>query len=704
MNKAPMLHEIIKRTLRVPVPSDSRGDGTHATRQLDVALMNVGFKLSRDLFASLSQQPSTVVIPLGQEILVAVKELLGEHVQHNVYFLDFPAHVPDTIDFWWTELLRLFLTGQTHYGRYQHSYQEMLEAHETFIPALKDQVTLLHLGKTLPEEVRELYFLLAESSIPLNDTDLHLLEKVATACLSDPQPENIPMRETKAIINCVRINHNQPLQVDTITDILRLACALSDGDVTLQEVTMFRSFRRPLRRRLLQALDDLLARSPMQLADVHRYQERWKRLGERLHPHEYPQETAAQEVFAVARGEKNVFSFEAKVAVALRDRDHMTALSLLRTKPGLLVRNIDYLLREASEQDRVTFLEVLQSVIGKVSGRVLLSFREHVQNRTMQEQMRVFTNRRGRAWVTGDVREPLNEASITSLMEMLDEELRRRMPHSEQLVIDPEVLGIAIPLSEKNKGSGFAIMPRGSTMHVGDGLLRFFVYWKQTSRRTDYDLSALILNDRFEFETQVSWTNLQAMGGIHSGDLTEAPDGASEFIDLDLHKVRGAYIIPQVNIYAGEKFTEVESCFFGFMLRTGEQRGKPFEAATVRMKSDLRGTGRVALPLVFIRAEFGQWSAKWLHLYLKGHPKFNQIETNRLTTGVLARSVLDHHYLTLDYLLGLMREKAARFSWSTEMADPAVPVTFIGLQAPDELQREHATTYTLSNLHGLIPS
>lgn len=54
------------------------------------------------------------------------------------------------------------------------------------------------------------------------------------------------------------------------------------------------------------------------------------------------------------------------------------------------------------------------------------------------------------------------------------------------------------------------------------------------------------------------------------------------------------------------------------MVRDGEQKGRPYEPRTVRMKSELRGVGRVALPLVFRRGEDGRWRAKWLHLYLKG--------------------------------------------------------------------------------------
>ena len=86
---------------------------------------------------------------------------------------------------------------------------------------------------------------------------------------------------------------------------------------------------------------------------------------------------------------------------------------------------------------------------------------------------------------------------------------------------------------------------------------------------------------------------------MHSGDITEAPEGASEFIEIDLSTVAARYIVPQVNVYAGEGFEEVAESFFGFMERDGEQQGRPYEPRTVRMKSDLRGAGRIALPLVF---------------------------------------------------------------------------------------------------------
>jgi hypothetical protein len=245
-------------------------------------------------------------------------------------------------------------------------------------------------------------------------------------------------------------------------------------------------------------------------------------------------------------------------------------------------------------------------------------------------------------------------------------------------------------------------LPRGSTSAVDGEHLRFFVYWKQAERRTDYDLSALLLHADYSTDSWLSYTSLRAVGGRHSGDLTEAPDGASEFIDLSLERVRSTFIVPQVNIYAGEGFDETEESFFGFMVRDGAQKGRPFEPRTVRMKSELRGVGRVALPLVFRRAEDGRWRAKWLHLYLRGISSANRVEENQMSVSKVVRAFVEREYLTVRHLVELMSDGGT----TVELWDSGTvvdePVTYIGLERPEGLP-EGSQVVTLENLRDLIP-
>ncbi|MEV5710139.1 hypothetical protein [Actinoallomurus sp. NPDC052274] len=715
---------IIQKRSRVALPGGPAGDGAAAARQLDAVLMSVGFKLSRGLLEHLSELSTGTVIDTGLRVLEAVRRQVGDHVRHNVYFRDFPANVPDTIEFWVDCMRQALLdpvagpritaqasTGLVNlldlptYGRYQHTFEEMLAAHEELIPAAGDRVTVLHLGGPIEEEARGLYLALASSRTPLSAEDLAVLGDIAAHCLTGTQPDAIPVRENRAIINRVRLEHRAPLLIDTVTDVLRLACAASDGDVTLTEPTRFRSFRRAERRALLAALQEVIAAAPAKLGDVLAYAERWKRLGERLHPHEYPHLPHALEVFAVTRGDKPARSLGGRVEAAFAAGDVELAVRLLRSAPGLLFRSLDWLLRTAKTGvGAEAVLAAVEDVAGTVSGRVLLSVREHLQNRSRRTDVaRVFVNRRGRAWVTGDDRDPIPPSVLDGLFRVLDEEIQRRLPAVDHLLVDPAVLGVALPLSDKTTAPGFGVLPRGTVTPVDGELLRFFIYWRQAKDRTDFDLSALMLDADYRNPDWVSYTRLTTVGGQHSGDITSAPDGASEFINLQLSYLRHRFVIPQVNVFAGERFEEVAESFFGFMVRDAEQQGAPFEPATVRMKSDLRGSGRVALPLVFMRGEDGRWRAKWLHLFLNGHPSFNRVEGNRVTTGHLVRGIVEREYLRVQYLVDLLKAKANTVTAHRAGESVDGPVTYIGLEQPEDLP-DGSVAYTLSSLRDLIPA
>ncbi|MFD0373408.1 hypothetical protein [Streptomyces sp. NPDC127114] len=793
---------VVRHTLRVPAPpaaaGGTGGQGAAAARQFDVALMSVGFKLSAELFTALSSYDEKTVAALAARTLDTVRELVGDHVRHNTYFVDFPANVPDTAAFWAECLVKaladeaarpavlarlgdgvLDLLTLPAYGRYQHSYEELLAAHDELIASVGDRTTLLHLGGPLDDEVTALYLALAGSRTPLGEEHLADLGVLAGHRADGPQPESIPVRENRAVINRARLRAGAGLLLDTVTDVLRLACALSDGDVSLRDSTRFRAPSRPHRRALLAALDAVVADSPAKLADVSRHREAWKRLGERLHPHEYPQWPHAAEVFAVARGERKAPSLARRVEELLGDGDVSGAADLLAgAAPGALFRSLDRLLRTAKEgEEAEAVLAAAERAAPRVSGRVVLSLREHFQNRTEGNQTeqgrteqgrtdqgrtdqdrtehgrtdqarteqgrteqgrtdqdrtehgrtdqgteqartdqprtgrgeprRVFVNRSGGAWVTEDVRGPLPSAVRERLVALLDAETRRRLTVPERLLVDPAVLDVALPLSGRAASAGLGVLPRGSVSPVEGELLRFFTYWKERRETTDHDLSALVMDADYDAVTWLSYTSLADVEGSHSGDVVEAPDGASEFIDLRLGAVRGDFIVPQVHVYSGENFDSVEESFFGFMLREADQGGRPFEPRTVRMKSDLRGPGRVALPLAFQRDDEGRWHARWLHLYLRGEPAENRVEDNLVTFAVLVRGLVERTPLTVRHLTELMARAGARTEpWDgrTPPEEPVTgPVTFIGLERPEGLPAG-SRVITPENLRDLIPA
>ena len=719
-------HLVVRHTRCLPSPTGPAGDGTAAVRRFDAALMTAGFKLSAELIERLSGFTEPTVVATAVRTLATVRELVGDHVRHNVYFVDFPANVPDTLDFWMACVIEALDDGDARtgtldqlragvldlltlpsYGRYRHTYEEMLAVHDELIAAAGDRLTVLHLGADGDAEVTGLYLALAGSTTPLGEEHLRDLAVLAEHCADGPQPETITVRENRAVVNLARLRAGAAPLLDTVTDVLRLACALAEGDVTLREPTRFRALPRPYRRALLAGLDAVVAAAPAKLADVSAHREAWKRLGERLHPHEYPHWPHAAEVFAVARGERKVPSFDSRVEELLGRGDVTGAAELLASAaPGRLFRALDRLLRGAAEgKEREAVLAAVERAAPEVSGRVVLSVREHLENRAGGSggERRVFVNREGKAWVTDDTRPPLEDTDRDRLIAVLDAETRRRLPSPRHLLIDPDVLSVALPLSGRAASAGLGVLPRGSVSPVEGELLRFFMYWRQTRYTTDLDLSALVLDADYGTVTWLSYTALTDVEGRHSGDITEAPDGASEFIDLRLGAVRGTFIVPQVHVYSGEDFDQVAEGFFGFMLRESEQRGRPFEPRTVRMKSDLRGPGRVALPLAFRRDDEGRWHAHWLDLCLRGAPSENQVEGHRVSIAVLLRGLLGRTPLTVGHLVALMEESGARTTLWDGRTVPDAPVTYIGLERPDGLA-PGSRVFTPENLRDLLPA
>ena len=674
---------IIKKTLRVPTSDGAPGDGAASARQLDAALLRSGFKASRELLEHVSGLAGAE--EFAAEVARAVKELIGARGQHNPYFKEFPHNVPDTITFWWACVLHAVEQGVEPtgnlldlpmYGRVQHSYEEMLEAHDELIPSLKDRLTVVHLGGTLDDEVQRLFEELATSPIPLAENDRALLGELAV--LAADGEFDVPVRENRAIINAVRLVAQKPLKaIDTVTDVLRLAAEASGGDVTLKEPTRFRSFRRPERRALLGALNEV---AESKLGDVTQNREAWKRLGERLHPHEYPFERA-QDVFAVARGEKKARSFAGQVEMAFADGDTERAVGILANAPGMLLRQVDRLLRNGAEDLAVH----VAAAVPDVSSRVLVSVLEHLSNRTTPDTARVFATRARRVWIADDDREPLDPAAVAPIVEVVENELVSRLPEYSELVVDDEVLDVVVPLTGVEEG--FGVLPRGSKLSFDGDVLRFFVHWRQHAKRTDYDLSAVLLNERFEYQGQVSWTQLKDGGALHSGDVTDASNGATEFIDV--HRVNSAakYVVPQVNIYSGEGFDDVAESVFGFMSRDLDQMGKPFEPSTVRARSSMRGKGKVALPVMFER-EGDTWYGTWLHLYLRGSVWGNRVEENRDIVKLIAAAALRRKYFTVARLRDLFARKGSTVD---------APAIRVGLA-----QDETGTVTTVSELGKLL--
>ena len=163
----------------------------------------------------------------------------------------------------------------------------------------------------------------------------------------------------------------------TATDVLRLAVALSDGDVSLAEATKFTKFRRSDRKQMLAWLE--ATGDPTE--DMFRWQEPWKRLGERLHPGDYADAfPKTYRAFCVVRNDEPFDTFNRRIERSFTSRDTSAVLKLLEQRPGDLARRLDHLLRLSDQPGDV--LETFASAVEGVSSAVLLQVLTHFRHRS----------------------------------------------------------------------------------------------------------------------------------------------------------------------------------------------------------------------------------------------------------------------------------------------------------------------------------
>jgi hypothetical protein len=116
---------------------------------------------------------------------------------------------------------------------------------------------------------------------------------------------------------------------------------------------------------------------------------------------------------AVARGEAPARSLAGQAEIAFARGDAVPAARLLATAPGMLWRAADRVLRGTAPGGLDDVLRYFADTAPLVSGRVLLSVREHLQNRHARSSVsRIFANPKGRAFVAPETRAVIDPGVI----------------------------------------------------------------------------------------------------------------------------------------------------------------------------------------------------------------------------------------------------------------------------------------------------
>ena len=300
-------------------------------------------------------------------------------------------------------------------------------------------------------------------------------------------PPEFPLKETLALVVGCLLRYTQVTihtlrsYITTATDVLRVAVALSDGDISLATPTKFRSFARRERRLVLALLESCRAHEE----DMLRYREEWKRLGERLHVGEmrarYPKSYAA---FETVRNDLLYHTFRHKVEAAFTAKDTTGALAVLRQRPGELARQLDHLLRWADSP--VPVLADFERSAERVSTPVLLSLLTHFAHRNPPPPLRTFFPKGdvAKVQVIANTLPPLDRDVCTQVVALCRAALIARFstrPALGKVYVDPRLRDYPVPFAQRSASKSLRTVARGSRLPLPDGAttVRFFLWWRE---------------------------------------------------------------------------------------------------------------------------------------------------------------------------------------------------------------------------------
>lgn len=647
---------LLRRRSKVILPAGSAYQSREVVATLQTNLQALGFEMAPALCERVATLSRDALETFYTQLIGLLREMLGAHRAYTPLYPDFPAQMMNASE------------AERYWNAWLH-YRGLLDqvgsASARTALAKLPRWRVLELGTQ--EELDALFAQLVAARVPYSPEDrgdvrwyVAQYRERAFGLL----PDAITCKENLAVVVAALLADDGAADsrvlalarhVRTATDVLRIAVALDDGDVSLATPTRFGRYPRPLRRILLGWLE----RVPNRLEDLQRWTPRWVRLAERLHPGEHAARCPGVAAdFAALRDGRRMQGFNAQVEGALGAGDVDAALGLLRTRPGELARRLDVLVRRSADPQAV--VTAFGQAAPSVATAVLLQVMTHFQHRSAPRPLRAFLPKGevGKLYAIADTLAPLDATLCGALAACCEQALLTRfaaLPPLGATYIDEDLQRYLVPFSQRSASKALRTLVRGSRVPLPDSsTLRFFTWWRNGRSRVDIDLSAALFGEDIEYIDTLAYYNLATYGAHHSGDIVDAPQGASEFIDVDIAacRARGVrWVVMCLTSFNGQPYCDLPECFAGWMARSAPESGEIYEPSTVIDRFDLASNTTFCLPIAF---DLVERQALWLDIGLSSYPRMAiNVANNLAGVSLMLRAVSSLPRATLHTLFDL---------------------------------------------------
>ena len=557
-----------------------------------------GYIFSKELAIAISKEERNVIIDKLKAVIKVIEDFKSDK-NYTVFYKNFPDEVINMSE------VDLYINQILHYwiGYLPSNNENIIK--EDIEPSKLVKARELNLIDD--EMIEKLFIDLLSSNVTLSEQyldDVCVLANTKSIKELENYMEYIQMKETLTTVSSYILKKEGVLigNFKTATDILRLIAKIS-GDELNNKHIHFAYFSRTELSQLMTKLENL--QNPM--PDIKRYSKPWhtffKLYAKKINFNKYPKVRKAVDMlfgdifYMTERGKINE---QINRLSTMSEEDLDNLVKEFTIFYGDYIREILSLLNKAKDNQYEKLLLGLENCVTKVNTRILFQLYDRIINlKAKDKTIPRLVNSKGK-WRRLKESISLSDELLNRVLQIVEDGIKTQLKEKETLgkvFIDEDYKNIMLTTSEKDSNVSLRPMTRGSRIKFNPNaeVLRFFVAWKNLDEKTlkelntayskldektlkeltpmysrvDVDLSALTFNENLEFNDVVAYYNQKKSGFAFSGDITNAPEGALEYIDvLDLERLKkkgNRYILMQIRSYNGYTFEEINSVYAGVM-------------------------------------------------------------------------------------------------------------------------------------------
>jgi len=542
-----------------------------------------GYIFSKELAIAISKEERNTIIDKLKSVIEVIEDFKSDK-NYTVFYKNFPDEVINMNE------IDLYINQILHYWiGYLPSNNENIIKEDVEPSKL---VKARELNLIDDEMIEKLFVDLLSSNVTLSEQyldDVCVLTNNKSIKELEKYMECIQMKETLTTVSSYILKKEGVLigNFKTATDILRLIAKISADELNNKHIH-FAYFSRTELSQLMTKLENL--QNPM--PDIKRYSKPWhtffKLYAKKINFNKYPKVRNAVDMlfgdisYMTERGKINE-KINRLPAMSEEELDNFVKEYIVFY--GDYVREILSLLNKAKDNQYEKLLLGLENCVTKVNTRILFQLYDRIINlKAKDKTVPRLVNSKGK-WRRLKESISLSDELLNRVLQIVEDGIKTQLKEKENLgkvFIDEDYKNIMLTTSEKDSNVSLRPMTRGSRIKFNPKaeVLRFFVAWKNLDEKTlkelntiydrvDVDLSALTFNENLEFNDVVAYYNQKKSGFAFSGDITNAPEGALEYIDVfDLERLKkkgNRYILMQIRSYNGYTFEEINSVYAGVM-------------------------------------------------------------------------------------------------------------------------------------------